>query len=131
MSNREKDLIPYQQQELNAVTMYRALAMRMENKQDRELLERLAACECKHAALLKQLTGHTLKPRSVLKNIVLCSYSVTGKRLLFKIMAKIEKASYKSYMPFFNDFPITLEIAEDEIRHGEELLKAINLNLSR
>lgn len=122
MNKKEKDLLPFQQQELDAVIMYKALALKMKNMQDRELLEELAACEGKHAALLKQLTGRTLKPRSTLKNLVLCSYSVIGKKLLFRIMAQIEKAAYKSYMPFFNDFPITVEIAEDEIRHGEDLL---------
>lgn len=129
MGKKEKDLIPFQQQELDAVIMYRALALKMKNKQDRELLEELAACEGKHAALLKQLTGRALKPRSFLKNLVLCSYSLIGKRLLFRIMSKTEKAAYKLYMPFFNDFPITVEIAEDEIRHGEDLLKVIKQNL--
>lgn len=123
MSKTEKDLIPFQQQELDAVIMYRALASKVKKEQDRELLVELAACEGKHAMLLKQLTGRKLKPRNALKNLVMCSYPVIGKRLLFKIMAKAEKASYKLYMPFFKDFPITLEIAEDEIRHGEDLLK--------
>lgn len=130
MSKRENDLIAFQQQELDAVIMYRALALKMENKQDRELLDELAACEGKHAALLKKLTGRTLKPRSFMKNLVLCGNFVIGKKLLFRIMAKTETAAYNLYKPFFDDFPVTVEIAEDEIRHGEDLMKAISYHYS-
>lgn len=125
MSKDAKKLIIFQQEEVNAVIMYKALAKKMKTENEKSMLEELAACEAKHAAILKKLTGRTLKPHTALKNLVMCGYTVIGKKALFKIMAKAEKAAYKLYEPFFSDFPTTVEIANDEVDHAEKLLNAV------
>lgn len=125
MSKSAKNLVVFQQEELNAVLMYKALADKMKKPKDKETLLELASCEGKHAAILKKLTDKTLKPQSVLKHIVLCGYYTIGKKALFRIMAKSEKAAYKLYEPFFADFPSTEEIAKDELDHADKLMKMI------
>lgn len=126
MSKNAKKLTVFQQEELNAVIMYKALANKMKNENDRDILLKMATCEGKHASMLKKLTGKTLKTQGVLKYIVLCGYHTIGKKALFRIMAKTERTAYKLYEPFFENFPSTVEIAKDELDHADTLLKMIN-----
>ena len=56
----------FQQSELDAVLMYRALADTVKSEADAEVFRRLAAEEGGHAAVFKALTGTTLKPKKTL-----------------------------------------------------------------
>lgn len=125
MSKNAKNLVMFQQQELNGVIMYKALADKVKDAKDKEILVELASCEGKHAAMLKKLTNKKLKPQGVLKYTVLCGYHTIGKKALFRIMAKGEKAAHNLYKPFFEDFPSTEEIAKDELDHADKLLSMI------
>lgn len=114
-------IIKFQQGELDAVVLYRGLADKMDNEEDKKLLLSIAADEGKHAAILKKITNADLKANDGLKKTVLFLYKIVGKKFLFKIMAKSESIAAKGYKPFFNEYPQLREIADDELRHGELL----------
>ena len=118
----EKILINFQQAELNAVVLYKGLAERIKNNEDKDLLLSIAADEGRHAAILKQYTKKQLTPKSTLKNAVVFMYKIIGKKALFSVMAKFEKSAGKLYEPYFEEYPEIKTIAADEIRHGKMLL---------
>lgn len=120
-----KALLAAQQSELDAVVLYKALANKMKSKSDKELMLSLAADEGRHAAILKEITQQTLKPKSALKNLTLPLYAVLGKKIAFKIIAKVEYAGGDTYKQFFEKYPKTKEIAADETKHGNMLKEAI------
>ena len=130
MTKKErKALLTFQQGELNAVVMYKRLAELVKSDELKAELQTLAAEEGKHASILKSLSDTVLKPKNTMKNPVVLGYRFLGRKAMFKIIAKFEKASYGMYKKYFDVFPETVAIAEDEVRHGETLLKLVKTKL--
>lgn len=119
-----------QQNELNAVLMYRALADKIKNEADKELLLSLAADEGRHAAILKEVTETVMQPKSGLAKAVPMLYRLIGKKALFSIISKIEFSAGKLYdelerknAGLFEQYPKLKQLAADEKKHGELLKK--------
>lgn len=120
-----KTLIIAQQNELNAVLLYKALA-ELKSEQDKALMLSIAAEEGRHAAILKESTKESLRPKATLKNIILLSYKTLGKKITFSILSKSEMAASKFYIPFFEKYPKTKQISADEAKHSKLLKQAVN-----
>ncbi len=123
VSELEK-LISFQQGELDAVLMYKALAEKMKTEKEKEVLLSIAADEGRHAAILRQYTKKKLEPKSTLARLLPPLYKIMGKKRLFPIVSKFEAGTVASYEPYFKKFPEIKGIAADEARHAE-LLKSI------
>lgn len=113
-----KSLRIFQQNELNAIIMYRALAECAECEAESALLLSIAADEGKHAGILRQYTNQILRPKNTMKNMILFSMRTMHKKALFLLLSRSEKTAAKLYEPFFSRYPRTKEIAADELRHG-------------
>ena len=103
--------------------MYRRLSELVKDGDIKVKLLQLAKEEGKHASILKKLTGETYKPKNIMKNPVVLGYRFLGRKAIFKIISKSEKLAAKMYKKYFDVFPEVIPIAEDELRHGEELAK--------
>ena len=119
-----------QQNELNAVLMYKALAEKMESDSDKELLLSLAADEGRHAGILKEITGAIMQPKSGLAKTVSALYGLIGKKALFSMISKVEFSAGKLYdeiekknAELFEQYPKLKQLAADEKKHGELLKK--------
>ena len=125
MTKKErKALLFFQQGELNAVVMYKRLAELVKDEAKKAELLKLAAEEGKHAGILKNITDDaTLKPKNIMKNGVVLGYRFLGRKAVFKIVSKSERMAAKLYAKYFDVFPEVKSIADDELRHSEEILK--------
>ena len=117
--NEMKTLLKAQQGELDAVLMYNALADKVRDAQDAETFRRLAAEEGRHAAVFRNLTGRTLRPKKTLAVLVPVLYRLIGRKRLYPVIARFEYAAVKTYEPIAAVFPEVRSVKDDEKRHGD------------
>ena len=122
-------LLGSQQGELNAVPMYLNLSKKFEKKnpQVAEILKEMAADEGKHAAVFRKLSGEVLKPKMLQAKAVPILMNLLGKKLVFKIIAKLEYNTYDSYGKWVEKYPGILKVQADEKKHGDLAMKIVEL----
>ena len=103
--NEMKTLLKAQQGELDAVLMYNALADKVRDAQDAETFRRLAAEEGRHAAVFRNLTGRTLRPKKTLAVLVPVLYRLIGRKRLYILCSAL------SPRPHHGPDAVTLKIA--------------------
>ena len=127
--NDLKTLLKAQQGELDAVLMYNALANAAKDPNDAETFRRLAAEEGRHAAVFKNLTQKTLKPKKTLATLLPILYKLIGKKRLYPIIAKFEYGAADTYAPVAERFPAVLPVKDDEKRHGDTVKALLQRNI--
>jgi len=122
-------LLGSQQGELDAVPMYLNLSKKFEKKnpQVAEILKEMAADEGKHAAVFRKLSGEVLKPKMLQAKAVPILMNLLGKKLVFKIIAKLEYNTYDSYGKWVEKYPDILKVQADEKKHGDLAMKIVEL----
>lgn len=125
---QKKQLLKAQQGELDAVLLYKKLANAVKGQEKKEKLLKVAAEEGNHAAILRQYTGETLKPKAAKSLLILALYKVLGEKKTMKILANGEMKSIGSYAPLSNEFPNIKSIMADEERHAKVALSIIENN---
>ena len=123
--NEMKTLLKAQQGELDAVLMYNTLADAVRDKTDAETFRRLAAEEGRHAAVFKNLTNQTLKPKKTLATLVPVLYRLLGRKRLYPIIARVEYGAADTYGPVAAAFPEVQSVKADEKRHGDTVMGLI------
>ena len=114
-----KKLLFFQQNELNAVVMYKRLIELVKDENVKSILSTLAAEEGKHASIIRNVSNETLKPKNLMKNGVVLGYRFLGKKATFKIIALVEAKSADLYRKYTDVFPPeVIAIADDELRHA-------------
>ncbi len=114
-----KTLLKAQQGELDAVLMYVALADAVGDPNDADTFRRLAAEEGRHAAVFRNLTGRTLKPKKTLATLLPVLYKLIGRKRLYPVIAKFEYGAADSYAPVAGRYPEGRSGKDDEKRHGD------------
>ena len=122
-------LLGSQQGELDAVPMYLNLSKKFEKKnpQVAEILKEMAADEGKHAAVFRKLSGEVLKPKMLQAKAVPILMNLLGKKLVFKVIAKLEYNTYDSYGKWVEKYPDILNVQADEKKHGDLAMKIVEL----
>ena len=123
--NDRKTLLKAQQGELDAVLMYNALADAVRDPHDAGTFRRLAAEEGRHAAVFKNLTGQTLKPKKTLATLLPILYRLLGRKRLYPIIAKFEYGAADTYAPVAGKYPEVQSVKDDEKRHGDAVTELI------
>ena len=123
--SQRKTLLKAQQGELDAVLMYVKLADTVKDAQDAEVFRRLAAEEGRHAAVFRDLTGQTLKPKKTLATLVPLLYRIIGRKRLYPIIAKSEYSAFDTYAPVADAFPAVQSVRDDEKRHGDAVTELL------
>lgn len=122
MSISKKDmkiLLKSQQGELNAVLMYQALANVVKDKNDADTFKKLAAEEGHHAAVFRELTQESFKPKKTLAVFMPILYRLIGKKRLYPMIVKGEYKACDNYAPVAKKFPEIESVKDDEKRHGD------------
>jgi len=122
---KKKELLKFQQGELDAVLMYNELAKAVKDPVDGETFKQLAKEEGKHAAIFKEYTGTPLKAKKTLAVLVPNLYRVMGKKALYGFIAKFEYAAAKGYEHLIAEFPDVEQVKNDETRHGDTVMGLI------
>lgn len=120
MKNTDQNiLLKSQQGELDAVLMYNALADVVKDPMDAQTFRQLAQEEGHHAAVFKELTNQTLKPKKMKSILLPILYKVLGKKRLYPLIAGGEYAAVKTYAPVAQKYPQVQSVRADEKRHGD------------
>lgn len=122
MSISKKDmkiLLKSQQGELNVILMYQALANVVKDKNDADTFKKLAAEEGHHAAVFRELTQESLKPKKTLAVFMPILYKLIGKKRLYPMIVKGEYKACDNYAPVAKKFPEIESVKDDEKRHGD------------
>lgn len=114
-----KVLLKAQQGELDAVLMYNALAKAAKDPKDAQTFRQLASEEGRHAAVFKELTDETLRPKKTKAILLPILYRLIGKKRLYPLIAKGEYDAVRSYEPVAARFPEVESVKNDEQRHGD------------
>lgn len=123
---REKQqLIKSQQGELDAVILYKKLAMLIKKQEHKDTFLKIAADEGKHAAIIRTYTQENLRPKKLKARVVTAIYRVFGLKKLLKILSKGELKAAKEYESLQDRFPAIKDIIKDEERHGSIMDKML------
>ncbi len=114
-------LLKYQRTEATDHLVYRRMAAREKNMDNRKTLERISANERDHEAVFQRYTGQKVRPdRFRVFWFSLLSF-LFGYTFVLKLMEKGEYAAGGSYRALVGEFPEIEKIIADEQRHESEL----------
>lgn len=123
MSN-DKAVIKAQKEEINGHIMYKKLAKR--NKDNRELLSKIADEELKHYNILKNITQKDIKPNKIKIKLLSILELFFGITFVLKLMEKSENIAQQNYKELKKIYPEIKLLLDDEEKHEDELIKLIN-----
>jgi VIT1/CCC1 family predicted Fe2+/Mn2+ transporter len=115
--SRADRLLRLQQMEATEAAIYRRLAARTKDAHNREVLERLAADEERHEALLAEETGESVKPQMWRVRCYSGMARLFGLTFAVKMLEGMEHDAAAEY----RDLGM-LELAEEEDAHEQELI---------
>jgi VIT1/CCC1 family predicted Fe2+/Mn2+ transporter len=115
--SRADRLLRLQQMEATEAAIYRRLAARTKDAHNREVLERLAADEERHEALLAEETGESVKPQMWSVRFYSGMARLLGLTFAVKMLEGMEHDAAAEY----RDLGM-LELAEEEDAHEQELI---------
>jgi VIT1/CCC1 family predicted Fe2+/Mn2+ transporter len=112
--------------ELTEALVYESLAGRHPEGQNRDLLERIAADERRHAMQLEVLLGEQARPNrfKAWKTILIARFF--GLTFGLKLMEKGEGRAADTYRMFADDVPELIRMAQDEDAHETALLSLLD-----
>lgn len=115
----KKELLKNQKGELDGVSMYNALAKVVKNPKDAEAFKQLAREEGRHAAVFKGYTETPVKAGTFKAKALPLLYFLIGRKILYRIIARVEYNGEKNYEHLVSDFPEVESVKNDERRHGD------------
>jgi len=116
---QKKILLKTQQGELDAVELYKRLAVIVKHEKGKKLFLEVAADEGRHAAIIKSYTNIILKPKGIKATVVVLLYKLIGHNFVMGLLQKGELKSIVVYRALVRDYPKIQEIIDDEARHAE------------
>ncbi len=111
----------YQQDEINGHLIYCALAKRVKKPGCRQVLQRMAADEKKHAAVWQSYTGAPMRPNRLRVFWFGFLGLVMGYTFVLKLLEKGEYVATGQYNRLLEELPEAESIVADEQRHEDEL----------
>lgn len=115
-------LLKSQQGEEDAVLMYRRLAEKVTDENDRKAFLRLADDEARHAAVFYRYTGKTLKPKKAKAVMIPLMYKTLGREKVYPVIARGEYSAADKYKNIVGEFPEVETVMNDETHHGDAVM---------
>jgi VIT1/CCC1 family predicted Fe2+/Mn2+ transporter len=112
--------------ELTEALVYERLSKKQTDRHNRDLLQRIALDERRHAQLLSALLGLELQPDRIKAARDLAVANCFGLTFGLKLMEKGEGRAGDTYRLFADDLPELLKMAEDEDAHESALLSLLD-----
>ena len=122
----EDKILEMQRNEITESHIYSKLAERIQEEQNRKVLERLANEESSHYKRLREFTEKDTKPNRMKVFFYLLIIRIMGFTFGLKLMEKGEKLAQKKYGDMLTKLPEVKEIISDEKDHEEELLRILD-----
>lgn len=125
-SNARAQIEKFQQGEVTEATVYRRIAARTKNDDNRATLLRIADEEAKHARIWESYSGKTMQP----EKLKVLHYSliarVFGFTFAVKLMERGEEHAQVSYEELAKEVPEALSVRDDEESHEQALLAMLD-----
>jgi len=106
--------------------LYKFMAKREKNEENKKLLEQMSKDEAKHAAVWENYTKKDLKPSKLSIIWFKILSIVMGFTFVVKTMQKKESLAQAGYEKMKEELPEAAKILEDERRHEEELYNMLD-----
>ena len=114
-------LIHAQQEELDAVLVFRKLASLLNDDPIKALFCKVAEEERGHAVILQKITGKELEANNSKVCIVGFLFRFWGMTSVLKLLAKGEFKSAACYRIYAVQYPELTQIAGEELQHSRQL----------
>ena len=115
----------FQKNEITEYHIYSRLARNTKNKENREVLEKIASEEKAHYSFWKTFTGSEIKPSAGRVIFYYLLARILGLTFGIKLMERGESQANINYNSFAQIIPEAVKIANDEDAHEQELIKMI------
>ena len=123
--HQEKMLLQFQENEITEYHIYNKIAKRIKNKNNREVLEKIANEELEHYHFWKKHTGKEVRPDRWKIFRFYWIIRLLGLTFGIKLMEKGEEGAQEAYRKASRFIPGAEDIVEDENNHEEELIGMI------
>ncbi|MDD1670746.1 MAG: VIT1/CCC1 transporter family protein [Methanomicrobiales archaeon] len=115
-------LLGWQEGEITENRIYLALAGRVSESGNRQVLEEIAGVEQGHYGFFRSFTGIDLAPERIRIAFYLLMYRIFGITFALKLMERGEKRAQKAYRELIPVVPGLEEVLLDEERHEKALI---------
>lgn len=115
----------FQKNEITEYHIYNRLAKKTKNKENREVLEKIANEELAHYRFWKTFTGSEIKPSTGKMIFYYLIARILGLTFGIKLMERGESQANKNYNSFTRIIPEAVQIANDEDAHEQQLIQMI------
>jgi VIT1/CCC1 family predicted Fe2+/Mn2+ transporter len=115
----------FQKNEITEFHIYNRLAKKIKNKENREVLEKIANEEHAHYGFWKTYTGSEVKPAAGRVVFYYLIARILGLTFGIKLMERGESQANKNYAGFAHIIPEAVNIAKDEDEHEQQLINMI------
>lgn len=116
----------FQKNEITEHHIYSRLARNTKNKENREVLEKIASEELAHYRFWKTFTNSDIRPVSRRTVFYYLIARILGLTFGIKLMERGESQANKNYKNFARIIPEAVKIANDEDAHEQELIRMIH-----
>jgi VIT1/CCC1 family predicted Fe2+/Mn2+ transporter len=116
----------YQRAEITEHHIYARLARRQKSAENREVLERIAADELRHAQYWREHTGHEARPDWIRVAFYSLLARVLGFTFAVKLMERGEDRAQHEYSAVMREIPGAQTIASEESAHEEALIALLD-----
>ena len=123
---QEKVVLQAQKGEITEHEIYKRLARMVKNKNNQEILLRVAEEEREHYDFWKGYTKQTIEPDGFKIFLYLIITRIFGTTFAIKLMEQREGVAQKIYQKLSKMMPEVADIVEDEQRHEQELIGLID-----
>jgi vacuolar iron transporter family protein len=122
----KKKIVQNQKDEITGYHIYRKLARRLKDKNNAQLLDKIAQNELDHYKILERYSRISVRP-SYIKILFYYFISIfLGLTFSLKLLEKGEKIAGANYRKIKEGIPEVQKIMEEEDRHENELLNMLN-----
>ena len=119
-SKRKRRLIRLQRMEITEAEVYRKLAKKQKNENNKQILEQISSQEIEHYNILREITNVDVSASKIRVSLHVLASILLGLTFSLKLMEKIEKGASTEYLDLGLD-----DIAKEEDEHEEKLLSLL------
>ncbi len=119
---QRKAFLRFQKDEINGHLTYLKLSKRIKNKENSEVLARIAVDEKSHYNIIKKYSGEDVAPNKLKVWWFFMLSRIFGITFGVKLLERREEQAQKGYFYYIEDFPEFKKIIEHEEEHEKRLI---------
>ncbi len=118
----KQKILDQQKAEITEHNIYKNLAKKVKDSQNKEILEQISQDELRHHDFLKKITNEEVKPNKIKIKYYSCIAKVFGLTFALRLMEKGEGDAQDIYESLSDKYPNAINIKKDEEEHENKLI---------